>query len=498
MSPPCRSRAWSCWSARRRRASRTWAAEQFAPDEIVSSDRLRAVVGHGEDDLDATDDAFALLDTIVEHRLVRGLTTVVDTLGLDDERRRGLPRAGRGPRPAVRGGGVRRRRRDVPGPQPGRGRAPARPRPSSSSSTGGPSVRDRLDDEGFDLVLRPGPVRHVAPHLRSSAPLVARAARADRSACGSGCTSRPSRGTTSPRASRATAEAAERAGFDSVWVMDHVRQIPQVGRDWDPMLESGTALAWLAAHTSRVRIGALVSDVSLRPSPCWARCSPPSTCSRAAGRVCGLGLGWYEREHDGLRHRLPAGRRALRAARGCAGRLPRLWGPGSKPFEGRALRMPDTICYPRPAAGAHPDPGRRRRASGARCAWPPRHADAVNVMGPVDVVRHKVDVLRRHCEDAGRDPAEVAVTHLAPTLRRRPTGPSCATWSTACVRPRLDPAAFAARDQRRHRRRPDRSAPRAGRRRRRRGDRQPARPRPRPRHRGRQPSRWRGRPLRRR
>src|SRR4051812_21839192 len=66
----------------------TWAAAQFAPDEIVSSDRLRAVVGHGEDDLDATVDAFALLDTIVEQRLGRGLTTVVDTLGLDPERRK--------------------------------------------------------------------------------------------------------------------------------------------------------------------------------------------------------------------------------------------------------------------------------------------------------------------------------------------------------------------------------------------------------------------------
>src|SRR3954453_9751576 len=61
----------------------TWAEAQFAPDEIVSSDRLRAVVGHGEDDLDATADAF------VERRLARGLTTVVDTLGLDHDRRRG-------------------------------------------------------------------------------------------------------------------------------------------------------------------------------------------------------------------------------------------------------------------------------------------------------------------------------------------------------------------------------------------------------------------------
>src|SRR5689334_14035754 len=66
----------------------TWAAEQFEPDEIVSSDRLRGVVGHGEDDLEATTDAFALLHTIVEHRLSRRLTAVVDTLGLDDDRRR--------------------------------------------------------------------------------------------------------------------------------------------------------------------------------------------------------------------------------------------------------------------------------------------------------------------------------------------------------------------------------------------------------------------------
>src|SRR4051812_5621772 len=66
----------------------TWAAAHFGPDEIVSSDRLRAVVGHGEDDLDATDDAFALLDRIIDLRLGRRLTTVVDPLGLDAERRR--------------------------------------------------------------------------------------------------------------------------------------------------------------------------------------------------------------------------------------------------------------------------------------------------------------------------------------------------------------------------------------------------------------------------
>src|SRR2546426_1097530 len=73
-----------------------WAAERYRPDEVVSSDRLRSLVGSGEGDLDASADAFALLDHIVAARLRRGLTAVVDTLGLDPARRRGYLELARG------------------------------------------------------------------------------------------------------------------------------------------------------------------------------------------------------------------------------------------------------------------------------------------------------------------------------------------------------------------------------------------------------------------
>ena len=73
----------------------TWARRRYASNEIVSSDALRAVVGSGEADLDASKDAFAVLDAVVAARLRRGLTTVVDTLGLDPERRAALIQAGR-------------------------------------------------------------------------------------------------------------------------------------------------------------------------------------------------------------------------------------------------------------------------------------------------------------------------------------------------------------------------------------------------------------------
>jgi len=88
-----------------------WAAEHYRPDEVVSSDRLRALVGSGEHDLTASADAFALLDHIVAARLGRGLTAVVDTLGLDPARPRQpclshWPHQPRGP--ASRAPGIRR------------------------------------------------------------------------------------------------------------------------------------------------------------------------------------------------------------------------------------------------------------------------------------------------------------------------------------------------------------------------------------------------------
>ena len=67
----------------------TWAAERYRTAEIVSSDALRAIVGSGPADLDASVDAFGLLDTIVNARVGRSLTTVIDTLGLDHLRRLG-------------------------------------------------------------------------------------------------------------------------------------------------------------------------------------------------------------------------------------------------------------------------------------------------------------------------------------------------------------------------------------------------------------------------
>lgn len=130
----------------------TWAITHFAAGAIVSSDRLRAVVGAGEDDIATSTDAFALLEEIVTRRTARGLTTVVDTTGLDATRRdrwRELARTHGVACVAVAF--------DTPAATcRARNRERRRPVPAAALTAqlrGWPAVRDALAGEGFDAVL---------------------------------------------------------------------------------------------------------------------------------------------------------------------------------------------------------------------------------------------------------------------------------------------------------------------------------------------------------
>src|SRR6185503_12811530 len=95
--------------------------------------------------------------------------------------------------------------------------------------------------------------------------------------------------------------------------------------------------------------------------------------------------------------------------------LPLLWGPGSPSYQGRVLTVPEAVCYPRPLqehvrmiVGGGGEKRTLRLAA--------KYADAANVFGDAAAVRHKTSVLQAHCRDVGRDPAEVAMTHLSTTL----------------------------------------------------------------------------------
>ncbi|MGI9596258.1 MAG: TIGR03560 family F420-dependent LLM class oxidoreductase, partial [Acidimicrobiales bacterium] len=211
------------------------------------------------------------------------------------------------------------------------------------------------------------------------------------------------------------AGAAESTGFRALLVMDHFRQVPQVGRAWDPMLESYTTLAYLAAKTDRLRLATLVTGVEHRNVGLLAKIFATLDVLSGGRAECGLGAGWFGAEQAAYGYPVNSDRVRLDALEDALQALPLLWGPGSKSFEGRTLSIPEALAYPRPIQDPVPilvGGGGEKRTLRLAAAY----ADACNVMGDPAVVEHKIEVLRAHCAELERDPSEITVTTLSPIV----------------------------------------------------------------------------------
>jgi alkanesulfonate monooxygenase SsuD/methylene tetrahydromethanopterin reductase-like flavin-dependent oxidoreductase (luciferase family) len=128
--------------------------------------------------------------------------------------------------------------------------------------------------------------------------------------------------------------------------------------------------------------------------------------------MCGLGAAWFQREHELYGWEFPPRAQRYALLEDALELLPLMWGPGAPRFEGQTTTVAEATCYPRPLQERIPilvgGSGERRTLRLVA-----RHADACNLFGDPDTVRHKVAVLHEHCAAEGRDPATVRVTHLA-------------------------------------------------------------------------------------
>ena len=109
---------------------------------------------------------------------------------------------------------------------------------------------------------------------------------------------------------RQVAGDAEAAGFESIWLMDHVRQIPQVGRAVEDLPEAMTTLGFLAACTTRARLGALVAGITYRNVAHLGRIVATLDVLSGGRAVCGLGAAGSREEHRataGRSRRWPSG-----------------------------------------------------------------------------------------------------------------------------------------------------------------------------------------------
>ncbi len=394
-----------------------WAAEQFRPEQVVSSDAMRALVGIGEHDQRAGTDAFDVLDVVIERRLDRHLLTVVDTLGLDPARRRGY--AERAHRHGMACHAVvfdtpaetcRARNRSRTDPVP------------AKVLTAQLAARDEsaalLGTEGFDGVHRAEPVEIVPAELVDAPTSAARQRRAP---VGLGFGLQLSSFARQPPASPLApwlaeiVAVAESVGFSSIWLMDHMMQIPQVGPRWSDLPEAWTTLAWLAAQTRTARLGTLVTGVTLRNPAHLAKIVATLDVLSGGRTICGLGAAWWEHEHRLYGWTFPPLAERYALLEDALQLLPLMWGPGSPPFAGNLVTVAETLCYPRPLQERLPIlvGGSGERTTLRLAAT---YGDACNLMGDPATVRHKVSVLADHCHEAGRDPVDVQVTHLSTAL----------------------------------------------------------------------------------
>ena len=386
-----------------------WAAARYRVQEVVSSDQLRGVVGSGEHDLDASADAFALLDQIVAARLKRGLNTVVDTLGLDPGRRRAqLEAARQAGLPAVA---------VLFDTDPGlcRSRNAQRDRSVPAAVLDGqlrrvPAAARELGTEGWDLVTRPAEAAIEPAHSPGS-----RRAAAEQDL-------RPARLGFVLQISRfgwqddppgwlaAVAGAAADAGIEGIALMDHLIQIPQAGRAWEPIPEPWVTLGLLAGLAPGMRLGTLVTPVTFRAPGILAKTVATLDVLTGGRAFCGIGAGWWDREHAAFGLPFPPPAARLDQLEVTIETLRALWQPGTKAYQGTKVWLPETTCYPRPVSQVPVIVGGGGERRTLRIAA--RLGDGCNLPSALDVLDRKLEVLREHCREAGRDPAQVQVTVL--------------------------------------------------------------------------------------
>lgn len=210
--------------------------------------------------------------------------------------------------------------------------------------------------------------------------------------------------------------AAEEAGFDSVWVMDHFYQLPPLGGPDQPMLEAYTLLGALAARTRRVQLGTLVTGVTYRSPAILAKMITTLDVISRGRAVLGIGAAWYDVEHQGLGVEYPADRVRLDMLEEAVQVCRAMFTGDDVSFSGDHYRLDHARNLPRPVQAGGPKIMIGGGGEKRTLRLVARYADMCNVTGDVSTLTRKISVLRGHCADAGRDPAEVSVTWMTPTL----------------------------------------------------------------------------------
>jgi F420-dependent oxidoreductase-like protein len=205
------------------------------------------------------------------------------------------------------------------------------------------------------------------------------------------------------------AKAAEQGGATMFTLADHFFQMENLGRAEDPFLEGYTSLGFLAGQTTTIDLTLLVTGVTYRYPGVLAKAVTTLDVLSQGRSMLGLGAAWYEREHVALGIPYPPVSERFERLEETLQICRQMWSDNNGPYHGKHYQLAETICEPQPIRRPPILIGGDGEKKTLRLVA--QYADVWNsTVTDLDELKHKIEVLRRHCDTVGRDPGEIRKT----------------------------------------------------------------------------------------
>lgn len=207
----------------------------------------------------------------------------------------------------------------------------------------------------------------------------------------------------------AVARTADQAGFEYIAVMDHFFQIPPIGPADMDMLEAYTTLGFLAAHTERARLLTVITGVHYRAAGLLAKAVTTLDVLSGGRAMIGIGAGWNEEESRGLGFEFPSTSERFEILEETLQYLLQMWSDLDGPYAGEHIQAGRLLNSPQALSKPHPPIMIGGGGEKKTLRLVAKYAQACNVFNTPDVA-HKLEVLKQHCENEGRDYDDITKT----------------------------------------------------------------------------------------
>ncbi len=204
------------------------------------------------------------------------------------------------------------------------------------------------------------------------------------------------------------ATLAEELGLDSIWVYDHVHNVPRPAHE--AVFECWTTVTAISQRTSRIRLGQMVGCNSYRNPALLAKITSTVDVVSGGRLDWGIGAGWYENEYRSYGYDFPKPSDRLHMLEEAVQIVTSMWTQPETTFRGRHYEVVRANCDPKPLQQPRPPVWIGGGGEQVTLRIVAKHADYSNFGGTAEQWTHKRDVLRSHCAAVGRDPDEIGMT----------------------------------------------------------------------------------------